>query len=95
MHAGVSGLAFILTKFFKAETHLSIKDFEVCATCVAKAKISALCHFLRIPVDLGERAVVTWDRAGTSLSRVAGCCFVFVFVFPQVSPVFSVVSPSE
>lgn len=53
MDAGVSGLAFMLTKCFKAESHLSIKGFEGCAPRVAKAEISALCHFLRSSLGLG------------------------------------------
>lgn len=50
---GINGLVCILTKFFKAETHLRIKCFEACATCVAKADVSALCHSLQSSLGLG------------------------------------------
>lgn len=51
---GVNGLVSIFTKFFKAETHLSIKCFEACASRVAEAEISALCHFLQSSLGFGE-----------------------------------------
>lgn len=51
---GVNGLVFIFMKFFKAETHLSVKCFEACPSRVVKAEISALHHFLQSSLGFGE-----------------------------------------
>ena len=61
---GINGLAFILTRFFKAETHLSIKCFGACAARVVQAEISALCPFLQDSLGLGGEGSgdMDWSR---------------------------------
>lgn len=74
-----SGLTFIFINFFKAETHLSIKALKHVPPVLLKLKFKPFVTFSRVPLGFGEREVATWDRAMTSVSRVAGCLFVCVF----------------